>query len=214
MSIQSWALNKLRVSGFDVTGVGTHGISVRVGRTERLIVVGEPGPEPFDRDELAHLMATYPSCEGVLLIRRVPTQSAFEMAAEQGLLIDTFGAFTSALSEREPLVRYQSSEEQYLRSRVQRHRSVVDMLRTGLSSWRIERNLPQHELAIITHDRYEFPVDELRQALSMHPGLAPDAVIITNPNTQGLSTRVLGAASELGVAIFLLNDFLIQLDEL
>jgi hypothetical protein len=103
-------------------------------------------------------------------------------------------------------VRFLHQDEIYLRSRLLSARHVTDVVRIGTHSWRIERR-GGLDLEIITHDRYEFPVSEHHQLLTQHPGLTPDAFVITNPNCRGLSTRVQEASKEVGVEVYLLNDF-------
>jgi hypothetical protein len=139
------------------------------------------------------------------LIRRFPDADVIETAESSGVLVDSFGNVRAALDSRGPLSHFQNRDEEYLRSRIENHRKVSGMVRVGFGAWRIERQ-GLRDLLIITHDRYEFPVDELHRLLREHPNLEPDAFVITNPYTNGLSQRVMDAAAQIGVEIYLLND--------
>lgn len=210
MSIQAWVEGKLTKSEIETGSIGDHGILTNCEGRERLIVVAEPGPAPLGIGELDTILSTYPACEAIVLIRRFPDVGAFEAARARGVLLDTFGRASKALKSPSPLHEFQDNDESYLRSRLIRHNKVTNIVRIGLEAWRIERR-ELRDLIIITHDRYEFPVDELYQRLDEHPNLEPDAFVITNPNTNGLSTRVTDAAKQTGVEIHLLKAIFTRL---
>ncbi|WP_138926161.1 hypothetical protein [Glutamicibacter creatinolyticus] len=212
MTIQAWVEEKLSKSEIDTESNGDNGILTICEGRARLIVVAEPGPSPLGFDELDAILDTYPTCEAIVLIRRFPDNGVFEAARARGVLLDTFGKVLKALKLQTPLHEFQDNDESYLRSRLIRHGKVSDIVRIGLAAWRIER-LGLRDLIVITHDRYEFPVDELYERLDAHPNLEPDAFIITNPNTNGLSTRVTAAAMETGVEIHLLKAIFTRLNE-
>jgi len=189
---------------------GTNGLLVETEEGKRLVVVAEPGPDAFGLEELADFLEVYPDCEAVVMIKRFPDVGVVEAARSRGVLVDLFGDVAQALRSRRPLREFQSRDEKYLRSRIETHQKVSGMVRIGLGAWRVERR-GLRELLIITHDRYEFPVDELLRLLSENPSLEPDAFVVTNPNTTGLSTRVKDAAAHTGIDIYLLKDFLLRL---
>lgn len=191
---------------FEIGTVGDHGLSVTSRGKDRLTVVAEPIPEPFGLDELDAILSAYQGCEAIILIRRCPDVEVVETARARGVLVDTFGNVTGALASRGPMRDFQNRDEAYLRSRLQRSRYVSDVVRVGFGAWRVERS-GLRDLVIITSARYEFPVDDLHELLGQNPNLEPDAVVVTNPYANGLSKRVVDAAVQAGMEIYLLNDF-------
>lgn len=210
MTIQDWAASKLTEDGFKVDAASNNGLLIATRGKERLIVVAETSPPVFSLDELDAILEAYPGCEAVTLVKRFPAEDVMEDARDRGVLVDSWGNVVRALSSAGPMHRFQHPDEEYLRSRIERHRNVSGMVRVGLSAWRVERT-GLRDLVIITHGRYEFPVDELHRLLSEHPNLEPDAFVITNPYSNGLSKRVIDAAAQTEVEIYLLNDFFTRL---
>lgn len=210
MTIRDWVQDKLARDGLDVAPVGVDGLAVstRSRLHPAVVVVPTPGPDVFGAPQLDAVARDYPTVDAVLLIRRPADEAVFAVAFERGIQIDTFRNVTRALEGHDEMSRYQHPDERYLRSRIGQLPAVREIHRIGLSAWAIERSDGQASLKIITHDRYEFPASELREVLDQHPTIRPDAVVITNPNTNGLSTLVVETAEQQGVRLFLLRDFI------
>ncbi|TDT33001.1 hypothetical protein ACF3NT_02835 [Naumannella halotolerans] len=209
MTIRDWVRDKFARDELEATPVGVDGLEVTTpSHPHAVVVVPDPGPEVFGAPQLEAVVRDYPTVDAILLIRRPADEAAFAAAAEHGIQIDTLGNVTRALKERGELSRFQHPDERYLRSRLGRLPAVRKIDRIGLSAWHIERNCGQASLKIITHDRYEFPASELRGVLDLHPTIRPYAVVITNPNTNGLSTLTVKIARQQGVRLFLLGDFI------
>lgn len=201
---------KLANDGLTAEPVGSDALAVSTSSRPRpaVIVVPEPMQEVFGVPQLNVVTGDYPAVDAVLLIRRPADEAVFTAASERSIQIDTFGNVVRALEEQGEMSRYQHPKERYLRSRISRLPAVRKIHRIGLSAWGIERNNGRTLLKIITHDRYEFPVSELRQVLNTHPTFRPDAVVITNPNASGFSTVVTEIAQQEGVRLLLLPDFI------
>ena len=209
MTIRDWVQDKFANGGLEVSPVGEDGLAVTTPlHPNAVVVVPTPGPETFGAPQLESVVRDYPSVDAVLLLRRPADEAAFAAASVDGIQIDTLGNVARALMEPGDIGRYQHPNEQYLRSRIGRVPAVRGIRRVGLSAWEIDRKGNQPSLKIITHGRYEFSASELREVLDLHPTNPPDAVVITNPYTNGLSTLVLKTAEEQGVRVVLLGDFI------
>ncbi|WP_315105397.1 hypothetical protein [uncultured Microbacterium sp.] len=208
MTMASWVTDKLGESGYYAQEVGSGGVRIEGTAThgDVLIYVGEASAVPFEVADFERVAAAHPTCQAIVMIRRAVGIGVVEAAASDGVLVAPFGHVKQALGTTGEIGAFLHQDEIYLRSRLLQARHVTDVVRIGTQSWRIERT-GGLDLEIITHDRYEFPVSELRELLAQHPGLTPDAFVITNPNCRGLSTRVQEASKEVGVEVHLLNDF-------
>jgi hypothetical protein len=210
VTIRDWVKDKLARDGFDAVPVGVDGLAVSTSSRLQpsVVVVPAPGPEVFGVPQLDAVVRDYPAVDAVILIRRPADEAVFAAASERDIQIDTFGNVTRALEEHDEMSGYQHPNERYLRSRIGQLPAVREIHRIGISAWGIERSDGRALLKIIAHGRYEFPASELREVLDQHPTIRPDAVVITNPNANGLSTLVVEIAQQQGVRIFLLDDFI------
>lgn len=210
MTIRGWVQNRFIEDGIDSTPIGTDALAVSSDARQNaaIIVVPDPGSNIFGVPQLESILREHGNVDSVLLIRRPADEAVFTLASDLGIQIDTLGNVVRALHEYGKLSRFQHPNEVYLRSCIGRLPTVLDIHRIGFSAWSIERSDTDLLLKIITHDRYEFPVSELRSELDRHPTIRPDAVVITNPNASGFSTQVKNISQELDIRLLILRDFI------
>lgn len=213
MTIQSWVADKLSEDGLGVDLFGRHGLKITSGLRGVPIVafVPEPGMRPFDVQDLEEALAEYGNLEAIVMIRRSVGPGVIEAASAQHVLIGPLGHIQRAIESGVAVAQFRHPDDVYLSSRLNRHPSVMAVTQVGINAWRIDRAQSLDSLTIVRHDRYEFPVDELHTLLGAHPGIELDAIVVTNPNASGFSQRVIGAATEVGLPIFLLDEFLQRL---
>lgn len=214
MSLQSWLIRRVGEEDYKAEPFGRNGLTIaRPGRDETVLAFApDPDPEPFGLADLEQALGEYPGCEVIVLIKRHAGPGVVESAQTRGVVVGTMRHLYRAVDRDGPAGEFEHDDDRYLRLRLCRHRSVSKAVRIGMHAWRIERTNGLPVLTIIRHGRYEFPLAELMDLLEQHPGIEPDAFVITNPNASGLSRRVLDASAQLGIPVLLLDDLLARLD--
>lgn len=212
MSIQSWCIRKLTAGGsYSATGFGTHGLHVkRPGLDDVVAYCPDSSDVPFTESDLEAAFAEVPEAQALVLVNRPLDAGVFEVAVAEGLLVASFGHFERALGHAD-VTGFVHPEEVYLRRRLTQRSQVAGVSRIGMRAWRVDRTGRLRPLTIITHDRYEFTDDEMWQLIGAHPGVEPDAFVVTNPNTRGFGNRVATSAAGLGVVICTTNEFVARL---
>lgn len=215
MSIRDWAVGKL-ARDYTASGFGDS-LAVLVERTTRppaVICCVEPDSlVPFTVADLEKILVEVPDCQFVVLTRRRAVSGVYEVAAEEGVYVGSFGDLRSALETEDDVARYADREQTYVRSRIGRHRHVANLERCGKTAYRITRRGRLRPLTVVTTDQYELTADAVYELLDEHEDLAPDAIVVTNPNCRGFAPTIVAVQANTEVASYLMQDFLDSLTE-
>lgn len=209
MSIRDWALDMLKKDSFVANPISDHGVCVtRNGRSSAIAFCAPSSNTPFTLEDLGHALAELPEAGMIVITRRTVDPTVFRCAKELHVSIDTFGAFRRALEDCDDIALYEHPEVQYFERRVYATQAVSSLVRLGHRAWEIGRLNPLRSLTIATHEAYELTNAGLADVLSQYPTLKLDAVVATNPNTQGFGGLVSASAGNAEVKICTMNDFL------
>lgn len=217
MTARDWAVSRLHDASQPAAALGTNGIYVpRQGRPDALGYCAEPNiMDPFTTDHFTQALTDIPDARMIIVFprRHVITTEVYELARKHQICIDTFGAFHSAVIALDDISDYEHEDTRYIRRRLFATRTVTAIKRIGHRAWQIERTQPLRPLTIATHDRYEMTDEEFVGVICQYPALELDALVITNPNTRGFSTRVLASAAKAELPIYTFSDFLDRMRE-
>lgn len=215
MSIRNWVVGKL-ARDYTVSDY-TDSSAVLVERGARppaVICCVEPDRlVPFTVTDLEDLLVEAPECQFVVLTRRRAVSRVYEVAAELGVYVGSFGDLRSALETEDDVSRYTDREQTYVRTRIGRNRHVANLERCGKTAYRIVRRGGLRPLIVVTTDQYELTADAVYQLLDEHEDLAPDAIVVTNPNCRGFAPTIVAVQANTEVASYLMQDFLDSLAE-
>lgn len=209
MNIRDWAVNALRKDSFAARTASEHGVCVtRDGRPDAIAFCAPPGEAPFNVEDLHHALDEVPGAGMIVITRRTVDPAVYQRAKDLHVSIDTFGAYRRAVEDYDDIALYEHPEVRYFERRVYATQVVSSMVRLGHRAWCIERLNSLPRLTIATHEAYELTNAAFADTLNRYPTLKLDAVIATNPNTQGFGGSVAASAGHAGVRILTVNDFL------
>ncbi|GAA3221956.1 hypothetical protein ACFP63_18720 [Oerskovia jenensis] len=208
MSIRGWIVRKLDSYSIDLHQ--DHGIVVRRdGSPDAFAYCIEPSPTSvFDEADFASALDEMPELQFLILVRRDATDRAYELAAETGVCLDGFGEFQTALRLLDDVSEHRSREIEYLLNRLEGNRATVRVVRRGKAIFEIHRSAPARPVIIVAIDHYEVTSDGVYALINSRDGLKIDAIVSTNPYARGFAPEAVRAASNAGVDILPLNEFL------
>jgi hypothetical protein len=222
MTKRDWVLRKLQEpSGLplgvlkEVEGIGQCGLRIRRHeRPEAVVYCPEfEGGQPFSAEDLRCAVADLPGLDMVVLVRGTAEPETYRLATELGVAIEHFSDLVKAIINWSDVSEYVHSEENYIRSRLTRTGVVTSVIRCGYRAWHLQRSSGLPRLTVVCTGSYEVTDDELTLLHADYASLEPNVIIVTNPNTRGLGTRVLDTAQRLGTPLVLLNDFVTRIHE-
>jgi hypothetical protein len=206
----SWVERKLAEQGYLCEALADSQLEVSrssMPKARVLCVVVDAGGA-FDAHDVDEFLQQVPSVRFICVLpTRSITHAAYARAEEHGICVAGFGELTDALKEDEDIARHIDSQERYERRRLKRHMAVEAVRRKGKHAYELRRP-GLRTLTIVTTDQYEFTVDEFYNLLESYEAVAPDLIVITNPNCHGTSTQSRQAAKQAGMPLILFADLL------
>lgn len=207
---RDWIEQKLAGRSYQIRRV--HPLGLVVTRPDlpdaRVLCVGLDNGESFAAEDVDEALEIMPDLQFVAVVPTRVEHEAYQRAEELGVCVAGFGELSSALAADSNISEHIDTQELYERTRLQRNQHVVSLRRRGHHAYEVTRQPPLPSLTIITTNVYEFTVDEFYRLLDSYGNIAPDIVVITNPNCRGLSTDSMTAAERAGVPLELFPDVL------
>ncbi|MEV0372555.1 hypothetical protein AB0I10_22440 [Streptomyces sp. NPDC050636] len=207
--VRGWIEAKLREKGFSSTRLPERQLEIARDPypDARVLCVGLSKGETFDAENLVAAVEDIPGTGFVVVVPTNITHAAYERAEELGVCVAGFGELVDALQHDEDIAGHIDSQEQYEQRRLKYNKAVKSLKRKGYHAYEIQRK-KHRPLTIVTTNVYEFTADRLYSILESYEGIEPDLVVVTNPNCRGFSTDSMQAASQTGIPLVRLVDFL------
>ncbi|WP_157857827.1 hypothetical protein [Streptomyces durhamensis] len=207
--VRGWVQGKLIEKGYSSRVLPKHQLQIsRDSRPDaRVLCVGLGTGQAFDADDLDTAVEDVPGTGFVVVVPTRITHAAYERAEDLGVCVTGFGELLDALQHDEDITQHVDSQEKYERNRLIYNKAVESVKRKGRHAYEIRRkNL--RPLTIVTTNNYEFTAEQLYDILASYRTIAPDLIVVTNPNCGGFSTDSMSAATQTGIPIVRFFDFL------
>ncbi|MGV9270272.1 hypothetical protein ACWDRR_37160 [Kitasatospora sp. NPDC003701] len=207
--VRTWVEKKLREKGYSSSRLDN--FQLKIARSAypdaKVLCVGLEDGDTFKAEDVDAAVSTVPGTGFILVVPTRIAHHAYERAEELGVCIAGFGELSSALAEDAVIARHVDSQEQYERRRLTSHRAVESIKRKGRHAYEIRRK-QLRPLVIATTDNYELTADGLYHIVESYQGVDPELVVVTNPNCRGFSMESMQAATQVGMPVVLLSEFL------
>ncbi|CAM3927318.1 hypothetical protein KIPE111705_31870 [Kibdelosporangium persicum] len=222
MGIQRWIVEQLHKRfNFDqvdfgtktpyaVKTIGDYGVEItRPGKSPAVAYCVEPDNfNSFTVQMFQDAIDTLPQTGMLIVTRRAIDPDVLDYARHVDVCVETFGGFVNAIYSLDDISQYVDPEEVYVRRRLRGTRAVTSIARRGLRALELQRIKNLRPLMIVFNNRYELTDDEFAEMLNRYPKLIIDALVITNPNTQGFGDRVVQTARHANVRLYTFNEFI------
>jgi hypothetical protein len=214
MTIRTWVVGKL-TDAYTIEFEGEHGL--RIGRkirpTALVYCIETSGTDRFTADDLDAARQDMPDVQFMVLVQRDADNEAYERAEELGICLSGFAELKSALAKDFNIAEHLSSEQAYLRGRLENNRHVRGVRRCGKSAYEISRKGALSTLSIVTITHYELTSDSVYELLDENDGIDVDGIVTTNPSCRGFPPEVLDAGNQTGIRILTLHGLLDALSD-